>query len=196
MTKISTRTRYAIYAMVATGLIASVVLGYYFVFRYPIWTLRAFAVPSASMCPTICENERIIAQIDPDQQFEPVRNDVIVMDHDEITKFIKGVVGLPGDTISPGPKNEILINGKLLQPAPICGTPGINPGMDPHAPNDIRFVQVKVPEGSYFVIGDNLNNSLDSRTQEFGLIPLHQMRGKGLMIYYSPKPSRIGCPVR
>jgi hypothetical protein len=46
------------------------------------------------------------------------------------------------------------------------------------------------------MIGDNLGNSFDSRIPEFGLVPLDEIRGRPLFLYWSSKLSRIGCPVR
>jgi signal peptidase I len=60
----------------------------------------------------------------------------------------------------------------------------------------IHFDAVKVPQDSLFVIGDNLNNSFDSRFPEFGFVNLDQVRGKPLYLYWSLEKSRIGCPVR
>jgi len=57
-------------------------------------------------------------------------------------------------------------------------------------------VQTKVPEDSFFVIGDNLEHSLDSRFPEFGLVASNQLRGKALFLYWSSRESRIGCPIR
>jgi len=44
------------------------------------------------------------------------------------------------------------------------------------------------------VVGDNLSNSYDSRF--FGLVALNQVKGKPLILYWSPGTSRIGCPIR
>jgi signal peptidase I len=48
-----------------------------------------------------------------------------------------------------------------------------------------------VPKGSLFGIGDNLDSSYDSR--HFGLVSLDKVKGKALLIYWSPNESRIGC---
>ncbi len=188
--------RYGLYLLGLIGFLAAVTCSYFFLYRYPYWNARAFVVPSGSMCPTICEHERLIAMLDPNKQFIPQRNDVIVMDYQGTAKFIKRVVGLPGDVITPGPRNEILINGKAWMPPHVCGSPDFKPEKEPGLGGEIHFAETQVPQGSYFVIGDNLPNSLDSRTKQFGLVSLSKIEGQAMFLYFSPRVSRIGCKIR
>jgi|SRR5450432_2308964 len=188
--------RFVIYVMVMLGAVGVAAFGYYFCYRYPFWALHAFVVPSASMCPTICEHERIIGQIYPDIPYVPERGEVILTDSQSETKFIKRVGGMPGDIIAPGPKNEVLINGKAFQPPPTCGNPKFAPEKVPDFGSDIPFSEIQVAPGSYFVVGDNLSNSFDSRTKEFGVVRYNRIPGKALMIYFSPSASRLGCEIQ
>lgn len=55
------------------------------------------------------------------------------------------------------------------------------------------FKTVKIPEGTLFVVGDNLGNSYDSRF--FGPIPLDEVRGQLKFVYWSTNRSRIGCEI-
>jgi signal peptidase I len=179
-----------IYAGVAMALLFG-----FFVARFFLWAqcfeLRAFRVPSASMCPAICENERIIAGMDAFHIRDPQRGDVILFDRDEgNTKFIKRVIGVAGDTVARGPSNTILVNDKPLVLPPPCGENNSYAHLAAEGP---PFETVKVPEGSVFVIGDSLDNSYDSRF--FGVVALNKVRGKALLIYYSPDASRIGCRI-
>jgi signal peptidase I len=182
--------RYMVYAGAAVALVLV-----YFVAKFFFWAqcfeLRAFRVPSASMCPAICEHERIIAGMDAFRANSPQRGDVILFERDEDdTKFTKRVIGVAGDTVARGPSNTILVNHRPLTLPPPCGE---NNSYDHLAAQEPPFETVKVPEGSLFVVGDNLDNSYDSRF--FGLVPLDKVRGKALLIYYSPNASRIGCRV-
>jgi signal peptidase I len=68
---------------------------------------------------------------------------------------------------------------------------GKHESFDKLAPEGPPFETVKVPEGFLFVIGDNLDNSYDSRF--FGVVPLDEVRGKPKFIYWSPNSSRLGC---
>ena len=151
--------------------------------------LHAFRVPGGSMCPAICENERTIAGMDAFNTRAPQRGEVILFDQDEgNTKFIKRVIGVAGDTVARGPSNTILVNNMPpTLPLP-CGN---NNHYHPLAQEGPPFETVKVPQGSLFLIGDNLDNSYDSR--QFGLVRLDKVRGKALLGYWSSNPSRIGC---
>jgi signal peptidase I len=159
---------------------------------------RAFRVPSASMCPTICEGDRIVAQMDAYLKTAPQRGDLILIDfqskHGPL--FIKRVVGIGGDIVSEK-DGAVLINGKTfvgVEPLHVCG--GRKAAASPLSEALPRFEPVTVPAESFFVVGDNSANSLDSRFPEFGLVTSDQIRGKPLYIYWSHDRSRIGCTVR
>jgi signal peptidase I len=161
-------------------------LGYY----------QAFKTTSASMCPTICEGDRIIADMDAFLKSGPHRGDVILMKHAvSEALFIKRVIAVEGDVVSVKP-GEILVNGQHLvepQHADGCGGASMNP-----PPYDAMMVyaETKVPSSSFFVVGDNLANSNDTRVQGFGFVQPSQLRGRPLYIYWSPNSSRIGCPIQ
>lgn len=90
-----------IYLLVGTGMVLGGLFGYEFIYRYPIWTLHAFRVPSSSMCPTICNGERILVEMQGGQPYTPKRGDVIVFEYGpESVNFIKRVIGLPGDIVA------------------------------------------------------------------------------------------------
>jgi signal peptidase I len=158
---------------------------------------RAFRVSSASMCPTICEGERIVADMDAYLKNLPRRGDVLLLDfHSEHRPlFIKRVVGIAGDVVSER-NGMILVNGKPFREqslSQVCGEPkheSSTRGEDP------RFDPVTVPASSFFVVGDNSSNSYDSRIPGFGLATPDQIKGRPLHIYWSSERSRIGCDVR
>jgi signal peptidase I len=182
--------RFLIYAGMAVALPLI-----FFVAKFFFWAkcfdLHAFRVPSGSMCPAICLNERIIAGMDAFNARAPQRGEVILFDQNESnTKFIKRIIGVARDTVTRGPANTILVNNAPLMLPRACGE---NNGYDPLAPERQPFETVKVPEGSLFVIGNNLDNSYDSR--HFGLVSLDRVRGKPLLVYWSPNPSRFGCKI-
>jgi signal peptidase I len=155
---------------------------------------KAFRLSSDSMCPTACVGERLVADYGAFEKEPPHRGDAVVFDYKSTGQiFVKRVVGIGGDEVAPGPRNEILVNGKPLTPSAICGKPPLQSPSETTPPD---FCSIKVPEGSFFVTGDNLDHSFDSRFLEFGLVARNQLRGKPLFLYWSHGESRIGCPIR
>jgi signal peptidase I len=182
--------RFLIYAGAAVALLLI-----FFVAKFLFWAqcfqLRAFVARGGSMCPAVCEDERIIAGMDAFNARAPQRGEVIFFDQKESnSKFIKRVMAVAGDTVARGPSNTILVNNAPLMLPPPCGK---NNAYAPLAPEGPPFETVKVPKGFLFVVGDNLDNSYDSRS--FGLVRLDKVRGKALLIYWSSNTSRIGCKV-
>jgi signal peptidase I len=125
---------------------------------------------------------------------KPQRGDVVVFifPQDPTKDYIKRVIGLPGERIQIINK-QVLINGKLYEtPQAVYADPVIFPA--PQRPNDSprdNLGPVTVPANSYFVLGDNWDNSYDSRF--WGFVPLDNFRGKALYVYLSGdrKNSRI-----
>jgi signal peptidase I len=150
---------------------------------------RAYRTSSGSMCPTICEGERIVVASDACESRNPTRGDLLIFDFNHgATIFPKRVIGVAGDTVARGPKNTILVNGvAIVLPRP-CGK-GVS--FAPRVTEGLPFETIKVPDDSIFVIGDNLDNSYDSRF--FGPIPLDEVRGRPLFVYWSSNRTRIGC---
>jgi signal peptidase I len=159
------------------------------------WTgFGAFVVPSASMCPTICKGERIVADRKAYKNKAPQRGDIVLVKHQMFDELlIKRVVGVPGDLVEAGPDNTILVNGSPLRSPEVCQ---LNLREHDLPGNGPAFHSIGIPKGTLFLVGDNLGNSLDSRFPEFGLASFDEIRGKPLFLAWSPKLSRIGCPVR
>lgn len=136
---------------------------------------------------------------------DPHRGDVIVFEYpeDPTKNFVKRLVGVPGDTLEM--REGILIrNGASLAERYVEHT---EPDMDP-APEDFRWQRdylvktaaaapgyhpsrnnwgpLVVPNGNYFVLGDNRDNSLDSRY--WGFVPDSLVKGQPFVIYYSYAP--------
>ena len=115
------------------------------------------------------------------------RGDIIVFKYPEEPErdFIKRVIGLPGDTLELRNK-KVYVNGQpldepyvhFLEP-PCRRRPGGRRSFDVRE----RYGPVTVPAGQYFVMGDNRDNSQDSRY--WGFLPRDYVKGKALMIYWS-----------
>ena len=111
----------------------------------------------------------------------PQRGDIIVFKFpkDEKRDFIKRVIGLPGDFLEVR-RQKVYINDKLYEDTHARHTdPASN---DSLVPRD-DFGPVLVPEEYVFVMGDNRENSQDSRY--WGFLNVKKIRGKALMIYWS-----------
>ncbi len=111
----------------------------------------------------------------------PQRGDIIVFKFpkDERRDFIKRVIGLPGDFLEVR-RQKVYINDKLYEDTHARHTdPASN---DSLVPRD-DFGPVLVPEEYVFVMGDNRENSQDSRY--WGFLNIKKIRGKALMIYWS-----------
>ena len=154
---------------------------------------RAYKTPSASMCPTICKGERFVADATAYAKSGPARGDVILLRYESSQPlYMKRVVGVGGDLVAPGPRNSLVVNGNQVTWPDVCGEswPQQDAGSAPSV-----FAPIRVPENALFVVGDNLNNSFDSRIEGFGPVTKDQVRGRPLYIYWSPLASRIGCAI-
>ncbi len=153
-----------------------------------------FKVPSASMCPTICIGERIAADMHAYKSKAPLRGDLVLIKHPSSDAlFIKRVIAIAGDTVTPGPNGSIIVNRHSFDPPAPCGKPI---SATKESADYSIFHSIIVPAGSLFVVGDNLSNSFDSRIPEFGPATPDMVRGKPLFLYWSPSISRIGCSLR
>lgn len=113
----------------------------------------------------------------------PQRGDIIVFrfPDDEEKDFIKRIVGLPGDRVQI--RNKVVyVNGAPLEDKPY--TQRIDPGLidGTVSPRD-NFGPVTIPEDSYFMMGDNRDQSLDSRF--WGYVRAEKIRGRAFRIYWS-----------
>ena len=156
---------------------------------------HAYRVSSASMCPTICTGDRIVADAWAYRLKSPQRGDLIVLKHSsEEALFVKRVIALPGDVVEPGPDGTILVNGVPFHPPPSCGKPEWI--KETALRNVFNFKTTKVPEGTLFVVGDNLDQSLDSRIPDFGVVTPDMVRGKPLYFLWSSTTGRMACSIQ
>ncbi len=142
------------------------------------FVVQAFYIPSGSMEPTLMVDDRILVAKFM-YRFKPVhRGDVIVFRYplNPQRDFVKRVMGLPGDRVQ-------LKDGVVHLDGTVLSEKGytIKPDFGNYGP-------VTVPASQYFVLGDNRNNSEDSRF--FGYVPRGNVIGKAIFIYW-PLP-RIG----
>ncbi len=117
------------------------------------------------------------------------RGDIIVFKwpRNESRDFIKRVIGLPGDVVEVRGR-EVLINGIPLEES---YTRYDEVGRQGNFATRERFGPVRVPEGHVFMMGDNRDNSLDSRA--WGFLNMDKVRGEAFIIYWSCKKAGLFC---
>ncbi|EGB14926.1 signal peptidase I [Pseudodesulfovibrio mercurii] len=159
--------------------------------------VQAFKIPSGSMLDTLQIGDHLLVskfaydvRLPSDiwldttdgkvlmKTGDPQRGDIVVFlfPEDESKDFIKRVIGLPGETLEV--RNKVVyINGQPLDEPYVLHTKADT------LPVRDNFGPVVVPEGTYFVMGDNREGSYDSRW--WGPVKRQKIVGKALVIYWS-----------
>jgi signal peptidase I len=143
---------------------------------------RSFTVPSPSMERTILKGDPIVADMWYYQSRPPVRQDVIVFKK-EGTFFIKRVIAV-GDDIIQGTHGNVFVNGQTISEPYVQHSSHSAPDWT------MNFGPIKVANGKYFVMGDNRDVSLDSRSSQFGLVDKSLVVGKPLYVFGSDRPGQ------
>jgi signal peptidase I len=134
-------------------------------------------VDGFSMTPTLQNGEYILINRLAYKTGQPARGDIIVfsLPADNGQDLIKRVIGLPGETVNIN-NGSVSINGVKLQETYIAQDP-------------LYYGEWTVPDGYLFVLGDNRNDSRDSH--QWGLLPLENVIGKSVLIYWPPPEWQI-----
>jgi signal peptidase I len=157
------------------------------------FAVQAFTIPSGSMMDTLLVGDYILVnkflygaevpflEVRLPAIHEPRRGDIIVFKYpqDETRDFIKRIVAVGGDTLQVR-DGRVWLNGRMLD------EPYVRPG-SAHPTGHCGYLYgcepLVVPAGSYFVMGDNRDNSQDSRY--WGFVKGEKIRGKAFLIYWS-----------
>jgi signal peptidase I len=156
-----------------------------------VLSLRAFYIPTNSMAPTIAAGDSIVVDMNYYQVHQPARGEVVLLRHAPASFVPKRIVAVGGDTIR-GEANRVYVNGNLVKEpyAQFMGRQSLDKFNVQHAASG--FASTVVPAGQLFVMGDNRDNSFDSRDPEFGLVEVGDVLGKPLYVYWTRDRSRIG----
>ncbi len=158
-------------------LVESVILAIVLATLLRLFIIQPFYIPSESMEPTLMPNDRIIVNMLLYRFRAPQRGDIVVFRYpkDPSRDFIKRLIAFEGETVAIR-NNYLYINGRRMD--------------EPYLPRETmaNFAPVKVPPGCYFVLGDNRNDSDDSRY--WGPLPKGNMIGKAFLVFWPP--NRIG----
>lgn len=141
------------------SLVIAVILAY----LIHLFLFAVVVVQGPSMEPTLHNNERLIMNKIVYQIGEPERGDIVVFHATKNDDYIKRVIGLPGDKLEFN-NNQLFVNDKPVDEPYLTNT----------FTND--FGPVSVPEGTYYVLGDNRLNSTDSRV--LGSIQMDKIVGR------------------
>ena len=178
-------------------------------------------VPTGSMKPTILEGDRILVNkmaydirvpfthISLFQRSNPIRGDIVVFDSKASgKKLVKRIVGVPGDIVELK-NNVLIINGEQLSYELVKSNDTAIDKMEnllgvehfirvsKHGSPLSSFRSGVIPSGSYFALGDNRDNSADSRV--IGLVPRQEIVGRSRHVvlsfnyenYYIPRKDRF-----
>lgn len=137
------------------------------------FVITPYKISGDSMTPTLKSGERVF--ISPNWKKYPRfhRFDIVVLNSrsDFNRLIIKRIIGLPGEILEIH-QGYLKINGKRF-----------NPNQVPLSfPKSLALKQIKIPENSYYVLGDNLSYSRDSR--HFGWIAAETIQGKAVFRYW------------
>ena len=181
---------------VAADWIVTLLVAVLFVLAFEAEVAKPYRIPSASMEPTLhcarpaagCQadrSDRVIADRLAYRFHGPRRGDIVVFTApSEAARrcqsggtFVKRVVGLPGDRLA-AHGGRVFVNGRRLDESSYLGQ-GVFTALVP----------TTVPQGAYFVMGDNRGDSCDSRA--WGAVPRRNVLGRVDLTYWPP--TRLGA---
>ncbi len=135
--------------------------------------VELYVVDGPSMRPTLESEERLVVNKFIYRFRPPEKGEVLVFQYprDPSRDFIKRVIATPGDTIEIR-EGRVLVNDQLLTEDYILEK------------TRSEYPKSTVPEGRIFVMGDNRNNSEDSRFADVGFVPYDLIKGKALLVFW------------
>lgn len=154
-------------------ILKSVIIAIIAAFLIITFVFETVSVDGYSMNPTLNHKDRLIVEKVTYYFSEPKVGDIVVIKYpaDPKEKFIKRVVAVAGDKVKIE-NSTLYINGKAKEENYILEK------------SMFDFPEVTVPEGSIFVLGDNRNNSRDSRFEDVGFLQYKMVVGKAVFRLY------------
>lgn len=161
----------------------------------PTFVARVYTVPTESMETTLhgcagCDNDHVLVDKLAYRFGPPRPGDIAVftipsswrnseLPGEPDTAFIKRVIAVGGQTVSCcDDRNRVMVNGRPIDEPYVHYAPAYGPAQQ------ARFGPVKVPAGQIWVMGDNRNDSVDSRAPNNGPVPVRNVIGKARIIVW------------
>ncbi len=137
------------------------------------FVVELYVVDGPSMRPTLESHERLVVNKFIYGIRPPEKGEILVFEYprDRSRDFIKRVIATPGDTIEIS-KGRVFVNDQLLNEDYILEK------------TKSEYPKSTVPEGTVFVMGDNRNNSEDSRFADVGFVPYDLIKGKAMLVFW------------
>ncbi len=179
---------------VAREYFEAIVLAVVLALFFRTFVIEAFKIPSSSMEDNLLVGDHLLVNkfayaptiFEWEKKLLPVRDvqrtDVIVFKYPEepSRNFIKRVIGLGNETVEIR-ERQVHVNGKAIQEPYKIHKSDLDPDLAGLMSDN--FEPRSVPEGYYFALGDNRDNSKDSRS--WGFVPRDYIKGRGFIIYWS-----------
>lgn len=138
-----------------------------------LYVFPVYQVDGQSMNDTLAHGDKVLAT----NVFDIERFDVVVIDMPQAQKkYIKRVIGLPGETIE-YKNNALYINNQIIEEPFLSNNKAI---YQQNVTHDIA--KMTIPEGTYYCIGDNRRNSQDSR--KLGPFNKEQIISEAILVYW------------
>lgn len=162
------------------GFIETFVVGVFLSILIMVFVGQSLEITGDSMYPTLKNKERIVVEKVTYKSRVPERGEVVVfrsLQNDTIF-LIKRVIALPGDTLGLA-DGKIVVNGNSIDES------YLSTGVEVSDLGELTmYSNSPIPEGSLAVMGDNREESFDSRM--FGLVPFDNLVGKAFVVYWPP----------
>jgi len=142
---------------------------------FSVFFMSPFNIQGDSMEPTFSNDDYIMFEGFSYMVEEPVRGDIVVFyGTDEADKvFVKRIIGMPGEEVVIK-ERTVYINGELLEESYL----GQHSDSEDLSLREYDGITYEVPNGKYFMLGDNRRNSFDSRTWSDPFVPRDNFLGK------------------
>ena len=153
--------------------VISIVVAVVLAFLIRQFIVELYIVDGPSMRPTLQSQERLVVNKFIYSLRAPEKGEILVFKYprDQSRDFIKRVIATPGDTIEIK-DGRVYVNDQMLNEDYILEK------------TRSEYPKATVPAGTVFVMGDNRNNSEDSRFADVGFVPYSLIKGKAMLVFW------------